>query len=685
MRQYNLLRRKMLTPVMVFGVVVFAALVLSVGFTAFHREQSAIEEDISSRMKVLMLDLDTKIMSSQAVLLSESHSGNFDLSDTASVFRKLRNIVTDDNFIVNSCLEVWDVAFEGNPDCLNEFFYVGRSGDGRVQSKHTFMRDSEENPDDMASYYDALRTGGVSWSHPYYDTLFCNSHVLTCYKKCEDPGMALSMDLELSSLLENIDSLRLYKGSTMCVRTARGEAYTRFGDDLLRVDNADYDPEHNVLLTAHYPTLDIDIIGVVPKNQIYNYMWGWVSIVFSALILFLITLSILVHRAFIGMEMSLTETVRKSTREEMELKKIEGDLALAAHLQTRMLASPGEGVHLAPEGAHSADIMSRIIPAREVGGDLYEYSLVGDNLVMCIADVSGKGLPASVVMTMCCTLFHAYLSDNPDPEPSSLLSYLNVQLCRRNEDNMFATAWVGVLNLRLGTLKYASAGHNPAVLISSAGANFIRTKPGAPLGLFDDMVFPSSACTLSEGDSILLYTDGITEAEDSSHLLFGEQNLLEVCTGAISHSPQVICSTVLSAVQDHVRGAVQSDDITLLCVTFGGRFAQLHSIDDVMALHTLSEESGGSYRTALALEELAVNAFTYGGASFVSASEQDGVYCLVDDGQEFDPTAYEPSSSQDDDLTVGGRGISLVRKMSSLFTWHRSGRFNVTTLKINEI
>ena len=682
-KEKNILFRRLLTPILVFVVAVEAALVLQVGYEAYNREQRAIEDYAGSRMKSLTLDLDIKTKSTQAVMLAGSHAGHFNLDDSAAVFRELAATVADGNFISNVCLEIWD---EDNdlPDAVHTLYYVGRDSVGRIDARCLHLTDEQSAEADMAGYLEAERTGSIAWSQPYYDSLFCNAQVLTCYKKCEDPGMVLSADLKLSTLLENIDSLQIYKGSIMCVQTRAGEAYTLDDGRIWCVTGEDYGPDKNILMSVDYPTLGLEILSVVPKKEVYTYMWGSVMMVFVVFSLVLLALAVLAHRSLRKAEKNLTESVRKEAEEEMALKKIEADLAMAAHLQTRMLTSPGRGVHLACEGCRPVDIMSVLIPAREVGGDFYDYRLVGHHLLMGVGDVSGKGIPASVVMTMCGTLFHAYRCD-ADPDPADVLGYINAQLCRRNEQMMFATMWVGALDLRSGRLKYASAAHNCPVLTGD-GASLLKTAPGTPLGLFDEAVYKDSECLLAPGSSLLLYTDGITEAENGEFALFGEDALLRVCASVVSRTPQVICHSVLTAVREHAAGALQSDDITLMCVTFDGRLAQMNGLDDALSLHTLAEECSGGCRTALALEELAVNAFDYGGAGFVSASFEDGIYTLVDDGALFDPTSNAAEPSPDDDgLSIGGRGIDLVRKVTSLFTWRREGRYNVTRLKIEEM
>ena len=682
----DLLPRKILTPVLLFSVILSVALVLHAGFSAYIREQRTVEDYANFRMKSLTLDLDIKTKSTESVLMALSHLGDFDLSDTASIFRELSHIVAEDNFISNMCLEVWDPDNVG-PDAINTLYYVGRDSLDHIGRRCLRLREGDTNPTDLAGYREAHSTGKSTWSQPYPDSLFCKAPVMTCYKTFEEEGRVLSADLELSTLLEKIDSLQIYESSTMCVKTADGEAYTLYDGRICCVTGVDYGPEDNILFSVDYPTLDLEILSVVPKAEVYTYMWDAVMVAFAVLSFILLALAVLMSRSLHKAQDNLTASARKEAEEEMALKKIEEDLAVAARLQTRLLTSPGRGVHLTAEGCRPADIMSNIIPAREVGGDLYEYRLIGHHLLLCVCDVSGKGIPASVVMTMCCTLFHSYQCEGQEPDPAKVMSYMNVQLCRDNGEMMFATMWMGALDLRDGSLKYASAGHNPPVLLSGGGASLLKAPVGTPLGLFEDAVYRTSQCTLTPDDAILLYTDGITEAENMQHSLFGEKALLEVCAGVHPNCPQLVCHSVLSAVRKHSAGSPQSDDITLMCLAFDGRFAQMNCLEDTLELHTLVEECGGGCRTALALEELAVNAFNYGGAGCVRANFRDGIYTLVDDGAAFDPTAFVPASKpeDDDELSIGGRGIDLVRKVSSLFTWQRDGDYNITRLKINEL
>ena len=656
-----------------------------VGLSTYNREQQALEEYTHSQMKSLILDLEVKMVSTETVLSDKSHRIDLTLSDTLVIYRNLEKFVEDNNFIVNTCLEVWDEDVAEGLDTASIVYYAGRDEKGNIYSDYQIVYDEEVYEDEMTVFKKANETGRPCWSQPYPDRYLSRAYVVTCYRKCDVPGAMLSADVKLTTLLQNIDSLQFYNNSKMYIVSSHGDKYSLIDGEIIKTDKIDFDPDSQMKISAHYRNLNIDIINIVPKDEIYSTVWHRIFTVFLICIVGLTIIALLVHRSFTRAQKRLALTIEKSNKEEMVLKKIEDELAIAARIQKKMLTQPDVGVHLVPDEGTSVDIISKIIPAREVGGDLYEYRMEGHNLIFCVGDVSGKGIPASVIMTKCCTLFHAYVSDTDNPNPADMLRYLNTQLCRENETAMFVTMWAGVLDMRDGTLRYSSAGHNSPVLLScKQEVQEVQVVQGMPLGLFDDSEYKNASCRLHTDDALVLYTDGITEAEDSEHRLFGNDRLLATCRSVESHCPTVVCDNILQAVNEHVQGYAQSDDITLLCLNFTGHYAQLQSIQDVEAIHTLTDELDSSYRAALAIEELAVNAFTYGKASFVSIEgTSPETFTIIDNGTAFDPTTYVAPAKSDDELSIGGRGISLVRSVSTEFTYRRiQNKYNKTTIKI---
>ena len=661
---------KYITPILIFTILLFAGVVTYVGYATYDREQESIEDYTHSKMKSLILDLEIKLSSIDATMIHASHSVNTEtLEDTANIYRTLESFINDNSYISNACLDVWDGDSLDMVDGDEYTFYVGKDKKGLLERKCVYLPDEMLSRQELECFYDAYESGQLRWSQPYYDNLLVNEYVVTSYLCCDNKNILLSTDVNLMTLLENIDSLQFYENSQMYIRVADGRIFTLENNKIKQLDDDTTVGDDYITIKAHYNHLNIDIINVVPKETIYDFMWTRVFITLAAFIVLLTLMAILIHRLF-----------NRMTEEALMLKKMEAEVSVAARIQNKMLTEPGRGVHFAIENGHVVDVMSHIIPAREVGGDLYEYRLQGDNLVVCIGDVSGKGIPASVVMTKCCTLFHAYVSASDDPNPSDMLKYMNEQLCRNNEELMFVTMWMGVLNLRTGLLKFASAGHNLPVIVSEK-TDFLDKCQGIPLGLFEDAEFPHVERRLNDGDSVLLYTDGITEAEGRGHALYGDNMLLKTCQEVVSKCPQVICDSVLKSVKKHAANCVQSDDITLLCVTYNGHFAQLHGIDDVKALHELTEECDGDYRITLALEELVVNAFEYGKANFASVEYKDGRFAIVDDGAEFDPTKCE-TPQDDGELRVGGLGLPLVRKICSEWRYERAEGYNLNVISV---
>ena len=681
---------RFLTPILAFAIALFAAVTAYVCITTYNREQTHIEEYTHSQMKSLILDLEIKMASIESVLISESQMHSYP-ADTGSIFSMLHKIVKDNDFLSNVAFDWWDEEEDRSPDACSNLFYAARdSSDGHIMHGFVVVYDKDVYQFELDNYVKAAALGAPLWSMPYYDGRYTNRYVVTCYEKGKLPGVMLTVDVEMRNLLQSIDNLQFYDNSEMYIIDPDGNIFSlasdsRLGLSVTPVTDVNLDEDKYFLMRAHYDKLNVDIVDVVPKTEIFTFMWSRIFAIFIVFILLLTVLSYLVHRSFEKAQRDLAYSIKRANKEEVLLKRIEGELAIAGQIQNKMLSAPGRGVHFMSENGCAVDIMSKIIPAREVGGDLYEYRQEGHNLVVCIADVSGKGIPASVVMTKCCTLFHAYVSDAENPDPAGMLEYMNVQLCRRNESVMFVTMWAGVIDMRDGTLRYSSAGHNRPVGMNAGGSFFLDSRQGVPLGLFEDASYTSSECKLYPGDSILLYTDGITEAENPEHALFGDEKLLAACGESSSRGPEVICDYVLRKVRSHARGCKQSDDITLLCLTYGGHFAQLQGIEDVTALHTLAEDCGFSYRAALALEEIAVNSFKHGGAAFVSAEFSDGIFTVIDDGAPFDPVTYvKPQEENDDELSIGGRGIALVKSICREFTYARLEEgYNKMTLRID--
>jgi sigma-B regulation protein RsbU (phosphoserine phosphatase) len=206
------------------------------------------------------------------------------------------------------------------------------------------------------------------------------------------------------------------------------------------------------------------------------------------------------------------------------------------------------------------ELYASLTPAKAVGGDLYDFFIRDNRLFFCIGDVSGKGVPASLVMAVSRTLFRNIAAHTD--KPSHIVETMNVNICEGNEQCMFVTLFVGVLDLQTGQLRYCNAGHD-APYILSADPSLLPADSNLPIGVIPDLKYSDQETTLAPDMTIFLYTDGLTEAEDGNRDLFGMQRIEDVIT-THKGSPQELIETMTAAVHQFVGDTEQSDDLTML-------------------------------------------------------------------------------------------------------------------------
>lgn len=260
-------------------------------------------------------------------------------------------------------------------------------------------------------------------------------------------------------------------------------------------------------------------------------------------------------RALKRMQHDLKGYLERLTAAAAERERIEKELSLAREIQTGLVPRqlPGSPFRLA--GA--------MIPAREVGGDLYDAFVLDDGrLFFVIGDVSGKGVAAAIFMAV--TLTRIRMAARLGGTPVSVMIEVNRELCRDNDAAMFVTLLCGVLDPHNGEITCANAGHNPPALIRADGSvSFIDVPPGLVAGIMDDAAVGTMSLTLAPGETLLLYTDGITEAVSPDGEMFGNSRMLDACADQAA-SP---LKPLMAAVEAFASGAPQADDMTLLAVS----------------------------------------------------------------------------------------------------------------------
>ncbi len=267
--------------------------------------------------------------------------------------------------------------------------------------------------------------------------------------------------------------------------------------------------------------------------------------------------------SFNHMKTSLKQYIKELTETTAAKGRMESELKVAHDIQMSLLPK------LFPE-RKEFDIYATLEPAREVGGDLYDFSLLGeDHFFFLIGDVSGKGVPAALFMAVAKTFLNRLAEKCTDP--SLVLAQVNKELCRENESSMFVTVFCGLLNFKTGELLFSNAGHNPPLIIRSGQrAEWLKVPEGFVLAGMEDAVYRTERIVLDPGDRILLYTDGVTEAMNREKAFYSEKRLMSAVERGKSASVEVLIKDVLRSVKEFTEGEALSDDVTLLALQFNG-------------------------------------------------------------------------------------------------------------------
>lgn len=267
--------------------------------------------------------------------------------------------------------------------------------------------------------------------------------------------------------------------------------------------------------------------------------------------------------AFHDMRDSLKEYLRNLKATTKAKERLESELEIARRIQMDMLPEPEAG-----GGDAAYELSARLVPARHVGGDLYDYFLEDGKLTFFVGDVSGKGVAAALFMARAKTMIHAIAQNETDL--ARLLGAVNRGLCQENEQQMFVTLVAAVLDTASGDLLYAGAGHEPPVLRPAGDRQprFLELDGGPVLGILEDAEYGTERAKLAPGDAVFLYTDGVGEALDVEERFYGSERLLDCVVRLPRGSAKELTGDVLSDVKAFAGEAAQSDDITLMTVRF---------------------------------------------------------------------------------------------------------------------
>jgi sigma-B regulation protein RsbU (phosphoserine phosphatase) len=359
---------------------------------------------------------------------------------------------------------------------------------------------------------------------------------------------------------------------------------------------------------------------------------------------------------------------------------------------------------------HEFDVHAIMLAAREVGGDFYDYFFIDDDhLCLCVGDVSGKGVPAALFMAIAKALIKSRAAD--DLSTASILTHVNDEICENNEECMFVTVFLSILNIRSGQMTYTNAGHNPPY-IKHANNELERldNRHGAAVGAVDGLAYKEDSMLLDRDDMLLMYTDGVTEAMDPNRDLFEEHRLVNLFQSHDFESPEHVIRETIDCVQDFANGAEQADDITMLALryqrqspkeqaktlhlTIPNRLDEIDPVNDKFEAFAVMNEISRevTQKIKLVFDEFLNNIVSYGYTDQdeheigveVELLEGRLMVTMVDDGVPFNPFLKQaPDTTLSiEERDIGGLGIHLVRNFVDEVSYKRGvGKNSVTLIK----
>ncbi|MCK4255760.1 SpoIIE family protein phosphatase [candidate division WOR-3 bacterium] len=272
--------------------------------------------------------------------------------------------------------------------------------------------------------------------------------------------------------------------------------------------------------------------------------------------------------SFVYMKQSLKQYIKELTETTAAKERIESELKIAHDIQMSIVPKIFPPF---PERSEF-DIYATLEPAREVGGDFYDFFFIDDkHLCFVIGDVSGKGVPASLFMAVTKTLIKTIASKNMSP--NEILKRANVELCHDNDSCMFVTIFLGILNTKTGEVLYTNGGHNPPLIVHKGkGGDFLEMEQGTAIGAFEDIIFKTERLVLQSGDYIFMYTDGVTEAVNKTEELFSEERLKRDINVLLEKSVKELVLNIVEKIKDFSQGVPQADDITMMVIKYKRKF-----------------------------------------------------------------------------------------------------------------
>lgn len=685
------------------GIVVIAAVMVeAISIVQYHRLRNIMQEESLMRGRIVVGAIAHDIQHTLDLVETTMRENLWDVKRSMahpdSVFPAMIRLIDDNPHVVGGCLAFAPDYYPSKGRLFEP--YAIKEKDGTVTVRQIAGPDHDYTQNDEYQWVIDHKTPG--WTDPYIYGPDSLSYTTYSCPIMDQQGQILAicgLDVDLSWLGDVLNARQPFPSSFGLLLTREGDlvagpAASRIPPAAVQqavdIINGNGDVPQSALSSLAFVKTSLDkdpfwqLVQVYKTEEVYAKMRRMRT---QQMVLILLALAIL---AFMIERYSRNEKKLRAASEEQA--RISSELSVARRIQQEMLPK-----------TFPAMVSGSLEPAREVGGDLYDFFQRDGKFFFCIGDVAGKGVPAAMLMSVAHSLFR--LVSMRMESPSGILRALNQQFCEGNDSNMFMTFFVACLDLYSGELTYSTAGHDRPFLLTDQ-ISLLPAKSNLPLGSFSDIRFEEHTCTLAPGTTLLLYTDGLTEAKNVQRQEFGRKGISAVLERYITGEDQSLGTLVKSlseAAHAFAGDAPQSDDLTLLAVRFSPEIIlrdQITLMNETTEVNRLSEfvkaffdKLGVDKRTAsamrLALEEAVVNVINYaypddqGGVQVQADSNGHEVrFTITDSGFPFDPTSVlDPDTTLDaQNRPIGGLGILLSRKLMDSVSYNRKDGKNVLSL-----
>lgn len=661
-----------------FWIILVAAIVLEgTSCVQYFFSRAGIRKEAEQRARTelrkaeLEIEKHTIEMEAAAKMLSklaESHVNNPD------------SVAAATRVIVSTIENTTSVAVAFVPDYFPSKGKFYEPCSSRISDDSVFTRNigsAEHDYTLMEWYQDGFVHDSCWWCEPYLDDSGSQAWVVSCsypVRNAEGEVVAVvCVDLSLDYLQDMSEYLQVYPESFYSISSSTGGEIVPIGDTIPGRRYHTFDRE--IQATGWHISI------VIPDDVMFADLRRITLLVSILMLLGLALLVLIVLRS--------GKVAQRLAAVSSQNERIENELTIARTIQMAMLPK------VFPPFLDRLDmnVYGMVEPAKEIGGDLYDFYVRNDKLFFAIGDVSGKGIPAALVMAMTRSLFRSVTAYEERAE--HIMMRLNEALTEQNDQNMFVTLFLGVLDLTTGKLNYCNAGHNAPILHQ----RFMDVKHNLPLGVQRDFAYEAQQIQMHYNDALFLYTDGLTEAENGKHEQYGEQQMLDKIIALVDSRPREVVEQMYADVKRFVDGAQQSDDLTMLCIRY--QTPAIVMRNDIQQIPTLAEwidalgiPQNLNMPINLALEEAVSNVmlYAYPGrddgkviVEFVRSKTLDGerlLFTITDTGIPFDPTAQKEAdiTLSAEERSIGGLGIHLVRQIMDEVVYRREETRNILTL-----